>query len=181
MVQRASYLQKGFTIVELLVVIVVIAILAAIAIVSYNGITQQAYSAKAASTVDAYVNLIEMYQVTEGHYPATTGPVCLGTAANYPAENGFGAGECTIPASTVNDDFNNLLLQYTSQIPSADLPPVTYESLTMRGPTYVGDSEGGLILYMIKGNVTCPKGKKVEPVPGVTGCGVILGTYESDE
>lgn len=43
--------QKGFTIVELLIVVVVIAILAAITIVSYNGITRQANEASAKSSV----------------------------------------------------------------------------------------------------------------------------------
>lgn len=41
--------QRGFTIVELLIVVVVIAILAAITIVSYNGITRQANEASAKS------------------------------------------------------------------------------------------------------------------------------------
>lgn len=43
--------QKGFTIVELLIVVVVIAILAAITIVSYNGITRQANESSAKSAV----------------------------------------------------------------------------------------------------------------------------------
>jgi prepilin-type N-terminal cleavage/methylation domain-containing protein len=43
--------QKGFTIVELLIVVVVIAILAAITIVSYNGIQNRAQQSKIASDI----------------------------------------------------------------------------------------------------------------------------------
>ena len=43
--------QKGFTIVELIVIIVVIAILAAITIVSYNGVQRSGMDAKIRSTV----------------------------------------------------------------------------------------------------------------------------------
>ena len=42
MYKRVSEKQKGFTIVELLIVIVIIGILAAITIVAYNGIQQRA-------------------------------------------------------------------------------------------------------------------------------------------
>lgn len=45
--------QKGFTIVELLIVVVVIAILASIAIVSYNGIQDRAQQSKIASDISS--------------------------------------------------------------------------------------------------------------------------------
>ena len=54
--------QKGFTIVELLVVIVVIAILAAIAIVSYNGATEQARSSQRLVALDAWEKSIRVYE-----------------------------------------------------------------------------------------------------------------------
>jgi len=65
--------QKGFTIVELLIVIVVIAILAAITIVSYNGIQNRANDSAVQSDLAAFVKKMEMIKIdsTTGTYPST--------------------------------------------------------------------------------------------------------------
>ncbi|MDN5275547.1 MAG: exported protein of unknown function [Candidatus Saccharibacteria bacterium] len=60
---------RGFTIVELLIVIVVIGILAAITIVSYNGITARANAASAKASANTVLKKAEAYN-TE---PATVG------------------------------------------------------------------------------------------------------------
>ncbi len=60
---------KGFTIVELLVVIVVIGILAAITIISYTGIRQKAIASSLQSDLSNSVNRLKMYQVDYGSYP----------------------------------------------------------------------------------------------------------------
>lgn len=61
--------ERGFTIVELLIVVVVIAILAAITIVSYNGITNRANQSAAKSVAANVQKKVELYNSEEGRYP----------------------------------------------------------------------------------------------------------------
>jgi prepilin-type N-terminal cleavage/methylation domain-containing protein len=65
--------QRGFTIVELLIVIVVIGILAAITIVAYNGIQGRAQIASIQSDLSGNVNKFEMYKLDDANaaYPTT--------------------------------------------------------------------------------------------------------------
>lgn len=65
--------QKGFTIVELLIVIVVIGILAAIVIVAFNGIQARARDSSKESSVKSLMKAIELYNAENGSYPALAG------------------------------------------------------------------------------------------------------------
>lgn len=73
--------QRGFTIVELLIVIVVIGILAAIVIVAYSGVQQRARNTQVVTGVVAYQKALISYNTINGSYPVNGG--CLGS--NYPA------------------------------------------------------------------------------------------------
>ncbi len=61
--------QKGFTIVELLIVIVVIAILAAISITVFSGVQKRARDSKRVSDMQIIVKALEMYKIRNGDYP----------------------------------------------------------------------------------------------------------------
>jgi prepilin-type N-terminal cleavage/methylation domain-containing protein len=61
---------RGFTIVELLIVIVVIAILAAITIVAYNGVQNRAKTSSAQSSAVTLQKKLEAYNASQGNYPA---------------------------------------------------------------------------------------------------------------
>ena len=61
---------RGFTIVELLIVIVIIAILAAITTVAYNGLQQRARDAERTSEVAALQKALELYRIDNGAFPS---------------------------------------------------------------------------------------------------------------
>jgi len=70
---------RGFTIVELLVVIVVIGILSAITIVSYTGVTNRANTASAQSSAKNVYSKTEIYYVDSGTniYPDNLGKMTV--------------------------------------------------------------------------------------------------------
>lgn len=63
--------RRGFTIVELLIVIVVIAILAAISVVAYTGIQNRAHEATVRSDLSNFQKQMEVFRAIEGRYPRT--------------------------------------------------------------------------------------------------------------
>lgn len=62
-------MKKGFTIVELLIVIVVIGILAAIVVVAYNGISDQARKTSIKSDLANAAKSLQIYAAIESSYP----------------------------------------------------------------------------------------------------------------
>ncbi|MCA9313642.1 MAG: prepilin-type N-terminal cleavage/methylation domain-containing protein [Candidatus Saccharibacteria bacterium] len=84
--------QKGYTIVELLIVIVVIAILAAITIVAYNGMQQRAKNTARLQAAGNIRKQLELYTRQTGN--GFGSPLfCIPTEANYDAGNG-GLPDC---------------------------------------------------------------------------------------
>jgi prepilin-type N-terminal cleavage/methylation domain-containing protein len=81
----AARQERGFTIVELLIVIVVIGLLAAITVNAFAGIRQKAQNTRTVANVRNYMNALETYKAINGNYPTadnegvnTIAMVCLG-------------------------------------------------------------------------------------------------------
>lgn len=60
---------KGFTIVELLIVIVIIAVLAAISVSAFNGAQQSSRNSVRNTNIQQIMKLMEMYKTVNGDYP----------------------------------------------------------------------------------------------------------------
>jgi prepilin-type N-terminal cleavage/methylation domain-containing protein len=63
--------QRGFTIVELLIVIVVIGILAALVVTTYSGIQAKARDSKRRTDLQALQTQIEAFYATNNYYPSS--------------------------------------------------------------------------------------------------------------
>lgn len=157
--------RRGFTIVELLIVIVVIAILAAITVVAYNGIQTKAENDKTINAVGVYIKAIQLYAVENDQYPSTSTWPCLG---DYGSLTGTVCGAVVdAPSSTcnysggtsVNAAFDTLLSGYIAKKPS-----MSVQRMDCDGDVYVGafynkndtDPKNATILVFFKGDVPCP-------------------------
>lgn len=77
--------ERGFTIVELLIVIVVIAILAAITIVAYNGIQNRAKTSAGQTTANNLVKKFEALNALKGAYYSSSAGVTAAQINTYAA------------------------------------------------------------------------------------------------
>jgi prepilin-type N-terminal cleavage/methylation domain-containing protein len=83
---------KGFTLVELLIVIVVIAILAAITIVAYNGIQQRAHTTAQKTAAENLAKKIEAYNAVTNAYPISNTAALMTSTLNSVTDSNLGTG-----------------------------------------------------------------------------------------
>ncbi len=115
--------QKGFTIVELLIVVVVIAILAAITIVAYSGITNRSKQAAVATMAAQVQKKLAVYAATNGdRYPDTLAQAdvngALASKVQYSVNNLVSpAGFCVTASQDGLSSYVASNYQYTTTAP----------------------------------------------------------------
>ena len=111
--------EKGFTLVELLIVIVVIAILAAITIVAYNGIQQRAHTTAQKTSAENLAKKVEGYNAITNAYPTLTATTNLNTDTSTSLTGSGITINSAAQASGVSDGTVELDLCSTSATPLA--------------------------------------------------------------
>ena len=141
--------ERGFTIVELLIVIVVIGILAAITIVAYNGVQNRAKTSSAQSAAANVVKKAEIYNTDDTTllpgYPAkltdltgaastamyaVTGVVAGGTLSNTSAQNAVNFYKCGVGAAAASTDVASTTVQTGVRVDYRDYVNSTNKSVT---------------------------------------------------
>ena len=116
--------KKGFTIIELLVVISIIGLLSTISVVSLNGARIKSRDAKRVSDISQLKTAIELYFNDQGYYPAEGVPVSLGTGTKLVlCDVGFVAS-----ASSCNS--NKIYMGKVPRNPGPNGMEYTYTSIT---------------------------------------------------
>jgi prepilin-type N-terminal cleavage/methylation domain-containing protein len=128
---------RGFTIVELLIVIVVIAILAAITIVAYNGIQNRSKLSSAQSTENIVAKKAEAWNAIQSSYPSYC-QLATNTLAPTGAGTGVGAAGCVAaggngPAEAKLDDPSLIAVNATSVTPANGVNTVFYAPCSTTG------------------------------------------------
>lgn len=167
--------KKGFTIVELLIVIVVIAILAAISVVAYNGIQTRSTNTKQQQAALGFYKLLQLYKAQNGQYPFTVGEThfCLGR--NYVDTTGDGIPDCGDGGNTQVSPAKMTLLETMGTLPQPNIERYS-SSDGDRAGIYIHTtwSGGPVMVAFMKGNAVnlCPiAGATLDPLTGVSASG----------
>lgn len=150
--------QKGFTIVELLIVIVVIGILAAIVIVAFNGVQQRARNTQALTDAQSIVKKAEGVNADSGSYPTTPGGFS-GDIGALPS--GIAVAYTTSATSAV---VTANASGTTNPTTNSAITSALYTNTSTQLKTYtVKSCSGGLVVFY-------PEGSTVKTAIAGTGC-----------
>lgn len=152
---------RGFTIVELLIVIVVIGILAAITIVAFNGVQSRAENNKTISAVGQYAKILQQYSVNNSAYPIANW-ACLAPHTT-PTATRCGNMTDSVNACGGGGASTQSAFDTTIKTVATTLPVLSTQQMTCGGKEYSGawyhstDGSNAIIQFYLKGNVNpCP-------------------------
>ena len=125
--------RKGFTLIELMVVIAIIIILAAIAIPNYLSMTARAKRSRVASDFAAIATSLETYKTDWGTYPATPNATPQAIAGTTAAVSPSAYTELVGTTTAVTGGYHNVPAGTAGILADAagDMPPIQYMTPTI--------------------------------------------------
>jgi len=159
---------RGFTIVELLIVIVIIGILASLVIVSYRGSQQKATNLQSISVVSHYIKAILLYELANDKYPEPSAGAqsfsCLGNG--YPGNicanvNGAPPANCGGFGTVASQPwFNDAVKPHLdNKTPTVSTQTIKCNAMDLRGAYYFSNwpnvGLNATVFYYLKGDVSC--------------------------
>ena len=143
--------ERGFTIVELLIVIVIIAILAAITIVAYNGIQSRANTSAAKSNAESVQKVVEAFAADDsvgggnGKYPADIAAITTWSGLSTSVSRLPGGVTLTNAqlVSTNTSHVNGKIIQYIPKGTTGGCVGYWDASLNTYGYLYAGNAVTG--------------------------------------
>ena len=169
-----KHIQKGFTLVELLIVVIILAILAAIVVPQFATTTDDAKISSLVSTLANTRAAIDLYYQQHGHYPGSV----TAAGATCPAGGTAGTGVATGGAGTTAEDaFLSQLTNYTNSAgqacsttdttfkfgPYLKKRPLPADPITGTASTIEVTATGNLVMAATAGN---PGGYKYDSKTG---------------
>ena len=155
---------RGFTIIELIVVIAIIAVLAGIVLVNVQGYIKKAQNAQTLADVGNYVKALEMARAQNGTYPSTSNSiVCLGH---------YSSGSCWNGAIYNSSATETSLKPFIAGLPgnTNKICPSTLSDC-YNGYTYRSTGSAVTILYMLDGaSQSCGVGTVLASYTNATYC-----------
>lgn len=118
--ERPSLYTKGFTIVELLIVIVIIGILATLAVVGFNGVQEKATEATLKTDLANAERQLENAKTLAGSYPSSASDVKKSDGTTF--EYTVSGGQFCITASSASTDVTYFFNSTTRQVQTGTCP-----------------------------------------------------------
>lgn len=103
MLQAINYKKKGFTLIEMLIVITVIALLASLILVGMGGARAKARDSRRIADLHNVMNALELYYAKVGTYPVATYNSSTSWETFITTLTGAGIGVNRVPKDPLND------------------------------------------------------------------------------